>query len=67
MNVDIHRRLQWDLAGHWNLSVKPFICIHVQRGNYTSRVFVLWKNGIRAFGIDIRWCTYGVPRGPLGD
>jgi len=64
MKVTMHRRKQWDLWRPTRLGqpegqdVTPFLACHVQRGNVTRRLFVLWRNGFRGFGWDVRWCTY---------
>ena len=66
MKLNIHRRAQWDLwqpahrgGDSEREDVKPWIACHVKRGNVTKRIFVLWRNGFRGFGADVRWCCYG--------
>lgn len=56
MKIKIHRREQIDLndAG----SVKPLIACHVTRAYVTRRLFVVWRNGFRGFGVWIRWGKY---------
>lgn len=57
MKFDLHRREQWDLS--LNGQVKPILVLHVKKENGSKRIFVLWKNGFRGFGIHITWTTYG--------
>jgi hypothetical protein len=57
MMVKIHRRDQCDLS-ETRCAVKPLIACHVQRGYVIHRLFVLWRNGFRGFGLDVRWCMY---------
>jgi hypothetical protein len=37
----VHRKEQWDLE------CAPWVCIHLRRGNYSKRVFCLWRGGIQ--------------------
>jgi hypothetical protein len=57
VKVNIHRREQWDLTDN-NVTVKPWIACHVQRGHVTRRLFVIWRNGFRGFGVWVRWGVY---------
>ena len=56
MKVNIHRREQWDLNDTG--SVRPLVACHVQRGNVTKRLFVVWAHGFRGFGVWLRWGAY---------
>jgi hypothetical protein len=62
MRIKLHRREQWDLPEREACPLKPLLACHLKRGNVTRRVFVLWRNGFRGFGVHVEWRRIGVVR-----
>ena len=58
MKIQFHRRKQWDIGQGRENDIVPIVACHVYSGNTSRRIFVLWRNGFRGFGIEIRWTTY---------